>query len=383
MKIIFSITEVFNKKKPISNCLYNVLNELLSFKNVEKIIIINLHGDDFDPLINSRIEYLNINLEDKEILNFTHRVFNFLKRIFYYPIKNFEIINLYTKNLTKKIYSNPSDFIFIGINNHLENLKIGIKLKKKFNKMKLYFWLLDPIYNDLYSKRYPFFLKKLKLINLEKKYFKVADKIISMIHNKEHFLLKHSKFLYKTYFLGFPLLLNNELLLLNPTYKDKINVFSYFGSFDITIRDPSFMFSFFKSLMNYKLLLYTDSTFVVENKDIKYEVKKLISGEELSYIIKQSDFLLSVGNYNSYFFPSKIIFYLNFNKKIIHFSNSEDDPIKKIFDKIPTNILILYKNDSIEVNLNKFNIFIKQELVSNVNLDNFKPYATAKTFLNL
>ena len=73
---------------------------------------------------------------------------------------------------------------------------------------------------------------------------------------------------------------------------------------------------------------------------------KEVSQEELNSIIGSSDILISVGNKNTDFLPSKTLMYMGTSKPIIHFYSDSDDVSLRYFSCYPAVLSIPEKKEN-------------------------------------
>lgn len=191
---------------------------------------------------------------------------------------------------------------------------------------------------------------------LENKVFKKSGLIIHMIQNEEWFNSnKYIRYKNKSVYADIP-----NLIVPNLSYdnqKRSIPLLIYAGSLISDYRSPEYLLSLLESMskeINYNAHFYSsgDCQYLVENAQIEtkgmIEVKERISSDELDKVMKQADFLLSIGNSmsgNDRSFPSKVITYMALQKPIIHIAGNENDSAIPYIEKYGLSVIINPKDD--------------------------------------
>ena len=222
----------------------------------------------------------------------------------------------------------------------------------------------------------------------ERKFYQNASKII-FTHNevaelhKEKFNIDSSKIV-----IGHPIaLLNNDIIKnsLSFNYKDNPLKIGYFGAFTKSVREPN---NYILNIANF----FGDN--IVHEWYINEESKKYFSlindityhqffdilprKQALEVMVNKIHILLSIGNFNKYQMPSKVIEYLSLGKPVLHYAEIIDDPLynfeilfdnlKIINSKTTKNELENYfeyiKEKRLELNYENFNnIFSPSKLI--------------------
>ena len=266
------------------------------------------------------------------------RIASYVRRILllpFYPnvsaIRSFRITTL-----AKKIICQKQIDVVISFYRPIEALYSSVKLKQHFEKkIKVFNYHLDLLYSDP-NASFSFFLRN-RIKSFVKKEFNMVDYII--LPETEKKKIVDDKIIYS----GFPvcLLKNNEVDFNVNFSKDNINCV-YIGSFDCNNRNPFYilkLIKLFNEKSTRKLLLHIWG--FVDN-----EIKKMFSEYdfihyngflESSYslsVLKQSDFILNVGNKNTYsMLPSKIFTSFLSGKPIINIIRSKKDISIKYFEE--------------------------------------------------
>jgi len=225
----------------------------------------------------------------------------------------------------------------------------------------------------------------------EKKFYQNASKII--FTHKEVAELHQNKFnIDRTKIvIGYPIALLNEERIknsLNFNYEDTPLIIGYFGAFTKSVREPNnYIISIANSLDDeIKHEWYINK----ESKKYFTSIKNISSHQfldilpreiALEVMVSKMHVLLSIGNFNKYQMPSKVIEYISLGKPVLHFAEIADDPLynfndlfdnlKIINSKTTKNELEYYfeniREKRLELNIGNFNNnFSATELINNL-----------------
>ena len=213
----------------------------------------------------------------------------------------------------------------------------------------------------------------------ERKFYQNASKII-FTHNeaaelhKKKFKIDNSKIV-----IGYPIASLNEDIIKNSlsfNYKDTPLKIGYFGAFTKSIREPD---NYITNIAN-SLGDKTKHEWYINEESKKYFssinditlhqfLEILPRKQALDVMVNKIHILLSIGNFNKYQMPSKVIEYLSLGKPVLHYAEIIDDPLynfEKLFDnlkiinsKTTKNELEIYfeyiKENRLELNIENFN----------------------------
>ena len=201
-----------------------------------------------------------------------------------------------------------------------------------------------------------------------KKIYSSFDYIIHMASHRDHYSNAcFSDFRKKTIYLDipnfepFPICNYEEI----KDYRRLI----YAGAFYPSVREPFFMFSLLK-ILNRKysvtLDIYTGNSMrnylIKESNENNFiYLHNEVSENELMNYIKESDVLLSVGNNDSDFLPSKTLMYMSTYKPIIHFYSDADDVSLKYFSFYPNILMIDQRKEINDEMINQVIEFLKNK----------------------
>ena len=225
----------------------------------------------------------------------------------------------------------------------------------------------------------------------EKKFYQNASKII-FTHNEVAELHQNKFNIDRTKIvIGYPIALLNEKRInnsLNFNYEDTPLKIGYFGAFTKSVREPN---NYIINIANYldddiKHEWYINK----ESKKYFTSIKNISSHQfldilpreiALEVMVSKMHVLLSIGNFNKYQMPSKVIEYISLGKPVLHFAEIADDPLynfndlfdnlKIINSKTTKNELENYfeniREKRLELNIGNFNNnFSATELINNL-----------------
>jgi len=225
----------------------------------------------------------------------------------------------------------------------------------------------------------------------EKKFYQNAKKII--FTHSEVAELHQDKFNIdrRKIVIGYPIAVLNEKRIKNSltfNYEDTPLKIGYFGAFTKSVREPNnYIISIANSLDDQiKHEWYINE----ESKKYFTSIKNISSHQfldtlprevALEVMVSKMHVLLSIGNFNKYQMPSKVIEYISLGKPVLHFAEIADDPLynfNELFDnlkiinsKTTKNELENYfeniRENRLELNIGNFNNnFSATELINNL-----------------
>ena len=179
-----------------------------------------------------------------------------------------------------------------------------------------------------------------------------------------------NRYAHKYHFLFIPSLkiCGDEMKSLGEEIKTNI-VIVYAGTFYADIRNPLYMLRIFQNVVrndsNIRLhILGFGCEDIIKPFRDKMGMNLIVHGQKdksfTNDMLKNSDFLLSVGNKTRTQLPSKIMEYIGMRKPIIHISSIEEDTCERYLEKYPLKCIVNEKRDSINGASEKINSFLKQ-----------------------
>lgn len=224
----------------------------------------------------------------------------------------------------------------IAVMNPIEAADAVYQLKKKVPQMNTILYEIDPASNRYKTPKSPLerYCKR-KSEQWEQRVYHKFDTIIHMKSHKQHFSNEiYKQFEEKTQYLDVPAMgsLAAYKEELSPM-GNKVN-FIYAGAFYKGLREPYNMLDTMGLLRQKReiaLQIYTTNhmygeieTYISQRKEY-CQLYPCVMQNELDRIMEKMDILLSVGNYDSDFLPSKIFYYIGSGKPVIHFAADKED----------------------------------------------------------
>ena len=181
----------------------------------------------------------------------------------------------------------------------------------------------------------------------ERKFYQNASKII-FTHNevaelhKKKFKIDQSKIV-----IGYPIALLNKDIIKNSlsfNYENTPLKIGYFGAFTKSVREPNnYLINIANSLgdnIKHEWYINEESKkYFSSIKDISFHQFLDILPRKLALevMVDKVHILLSIGNFNKYQMPSKVVEYLSLGKPVLHYAEIVDDPLynfEKLFDNL-------------------------------------------------
>ena len=208
-----------------------------------------------------------------------------------------------------------------------------------------------------------------KAMRWEEKVYNQARSVVHMISHREHYSQSFfNRFETKTYFLDIPGL--NTICFEEDNQRSIPNSFLYAGAFYHGLRTPDkmilYMAAYFNANKGY-MDIYTGRMHAELNKliadsncETSIRIHNTVDKSELNKIVHKHRVLISIGNKQSDFLPSKVLDYIGTNKQIIHFYSDKNDTSIAYLKKYKNCLLIKDDMDVHEV-IEKISSFVKNE----------------------
>ncbi len=350
-------------------CLYEIAKELIDRGNEVHILSINngikekeyeYDGVKVHSIRQDKIYYHLKKQENKAeeersklALKFwsTTNKMRFLLEVPNYPVTLPMLASRYYKKL-ESLHKKYNFSFYLSMFHPIHAVNAGIKLKKKYPQIKMGFYSLDSMTNDIK----PFHFKEFKEkrdYSFEEKIHECSDVILNLKCHEKHYLnKKFDKYREKMRTVDIPLIKENNGV--KEKTGDGIHIV-YSGTL-YPIRNPEFSCNCFSKLVGQDFKLDFFSRGSLEHIIEKYEgltsgkIKRngYIQREKLLEIIANSDFLLSIGNEGLEAIPSKIFEYMSALKPIIHFYKNDSDSCLPYLKNYPHVLMIKEDEKKIE-----------------------------------
>ncbi len=386
MKKILIATDSFHKY-PTANgiCVEEIARELVLRKYEVHVLCFRHPGDKINEMINEiHIHRLKMDLINKLRFKYETKTKSRL-RLFYkymmilvnrikavlfihwFPMRSPFFANRYLR-MMKKINDAYCFDAIISSYCPFEAAFSLMKIKKENSNLKLGIYMLDSLTN--LNKR--FFMserfQEKKAWRWEEKIFEKADFIINMRCHRRHYTKeKYTRFAEKMYFSDIPHIINHDNLIRINHEKNKPLRMIYAGFMrnDILEKVITLLSPFLKN-NRIQLELYGRSTYEMLNRICDKSILKnifirgFVQHEEILVEEYNSNILLSLGNANTDFIPSKTFEYISLGKKILHIYSYEKDPTLYYYGLYP-NSCCINVNDELNNNIEKINNFLEKD----------------------
>lgn len=306
-------------------------------------------------------------VEKTPVLNWKKNPWYMLRRIMLWPSINPEVEKICKKEISECLKNKEYDCLFIP-HKPYEIVHAGERAVKKYSKIKLFLYELDPIANEIDANngvgKYLFFLTN----RAEKRAYKLADHIFHMECNRKKYSgKKYIKFADKSSYLDFPLIEHQEREGKKAEeYKGEPVLFVFSGAVDNTYRSPKYLVRLMEYVYKFipiQMHFYTkgNSTVYIEAESHENDCISLhgyIPKKELDKKIDDADCLVNIGNKFSTMLPSKLLSYFMTGKPIIHIKNQNDDACISYLKRYGL-CIIINETDSIEKSGKKLIEFVR------------------------
>lgn len=359
MKILFVSGYELNSTNANASCLKTVIEKMNNYE-----------GNDIDVLDKSIFDETNIK-------SWKNNPLTFIKRILYWPAIDPDAVKK-CKKLLQNYNLSTYDYVVVP-HKPYEAVLAVINLKKRFSNAKIYLYELDPMTNEIDKKngigKHLFFLSILK----EKRMYDKVDRIFHMECNRK----KYTSSSYKLYFekfryLDFPLI-SYDTSVIKVSENPDVKRFVYSGALDKVYRNPAYMLMLLDKLDNFDINTKFAFCFFTKgncesniekycNKNKSFIQHGYVEQNTLQTYLKNSDFLINIGNHYSDMIPSKLFTYISKGKPIIHFSSKKDDPCIPYLEQYGL-ALIIQESEPLEKNLIRLFDFVHQNIGKSVNFN--------------
>lgn len=259
--------------------------------------------------------------------------------------------------------------VMIAAHQPYDAVLAAIRAKKKYSKVQLMIYELDPINYELdkYRKtlaRYLYFLRKLA----EKKAYDACDVIFHMESNRKLFSQpKYDKYINKSVYLDFPLIHDKGLQEVQAKeYRGQTIKLIYAGKMMSHFRLPDYLLKVLVKLherINIEVSFYSggDCEDMISEYAARYQFihqKGYVDKDTLDTIIEQSDCLINIGNKVSDMLPSKLLSYIEVGLPILHVQKQENDVCVGYLNRYQLAVVVK-ESDPVEVSVEKIEEFLR------------------------
>lgn len=304
------------------------------------------------PDFRMQMFYYGKNFPGKPLADLLYKAAGFLsksKKMFlikYEPFYSFTA-PLRIRKRIENLYSRYHYDLIVSVYSPFDSALAMYWLKKKGLECKWCIYALDPFFNP----RLP--IKDKKSFWLEK-FLRVADLFIYMQSRSDDFEYEElRKYKFKMKAADIPLLTVSSKVIVKPMNPNR-EVWVYAGSLGKPHYDESLVVKCFANLEakeNRVWHIYTSASEVKRLKHLeektngRIKLHNYVSRDELALIYKEADVLVSIKSSDQ--ISAKIFEYMNYGKRIVHFSCVKNDPNKAYIEKYAKGYVVdLYEKKS-------------------------------------
>ena len=328
-----------------------------------------------NELLESFNEYPDVSVKiagtalNKKTSNVTPKQFVlYIKKILNWPVINPVAAEKCYREIVDALSEDSYDAMLV-MHMPYDSVLAACRAKKRFPKVKLFLYELDPITYEIDKQRksfgrYLYFMRVLA----EKRTFKACDRIFHMECNRKKYDQKEydiyrSKFEY----LDFPLIHHNGKEQQNISlYEGQSVRFVYAGKLMSHFRSPSYLLDVLdevKKEIDITVHFYSSGdceTQISEFADCRPWVKQhgYVDKETLGVAMDSNDCLVNIGNKISDMLPSKLLTYIETGMPILHVKNQVNDACVSYLKNYDLAVII-DESDSIADSAEKLISFIR------------------------
>jgi hypothetical protein len=272
-----------------------------------------------------------------------------IKKFFQIPINHKYIVRKLKEQVKELVRKNCYDAV-IAVVNPPEAAEAVYKVKMEFSNINFILYEIDPASNRY---KYPSNIiekySNYKSAKWEKRIYSVADSVIHMKTHREHFSnKKYKEFENKTIYLDIPSFYFTDGNKNTKKEGEKTNLI-YAGAFYPILREPDYMIEslakVYETNKNINLSIYTRTMkqrlqTLSSKYDFKFDINEPVTQEKIQLIFYENDILISIGNHQSDFLPSKVLSYISTCKPVIHFYSDPEDVSLHYFKKYENALLV-------------------------------------------
>lgn len=280
----------------------------------------------------------------KHLLRPVLKVVNLYYRLlsaFHFPFLTMRFSSAVQRKAKAILEENGIDTV-VCVNQPATSLYVGCKLKKRFPHVRWVAYLLDPIKNGLHHSLLSQEMLVSRLQSLQNNVLSTFDLVVAQNEHEKLFDdVKDTASKAKIHYLGAPLLVEKNVCAQKLDLRKKVVI--YAGGLSST-RSPAFIAEAFRYAHNAVLHIYTNnqSSWLKEivHGNPNVVLHKAIARSELLTLMKGADALLSIGNTQSEYAPSKIIECISFGKPLIATYRTDDDACRPYMEKYPQGLYL-------------------------------------------
>ena len=360
-KVLFVLSGLSLHSVPNALCVESIAKELTQGGNFA-VDCLSLESGEKEDDAKAGIYFVNVPRQKK---NLARKAYKF----FHMPLSDVSIAEKIADRIVALQEQNRYAAV-IAVMNPPETAEAVYRAKLKNRDIHYILYEIDPNSNR-YKEPSDLFGRYLmqKAMRWEKKVYEQAAFIIHMISHKAHYTQPFfDRFEPKTRFLDIPGL--STACFEEDNRHSSPDSFLYAGAFYPGLRAPDRMIAYMAAYFNENkgyLDIYTgrmqnelNRLIAGSGAETAIKVHDTVGKSELHQIMHAHRVLVSVGNKQSDFLPSKTLDYIGTNKQIIHFYSDENDTSLPYLKRYK-NCLLIRDNMPIPEATEKISLFVRNE----------------------
>jgi len=292
-----------------------------------------------------------------------------------FPVSSFLRANRYYRAI-RKLHKKEKIDIIIANNAPIESVLGMVKAKKKYG-IKSVMYTLDPLTNRPPPSRLSHKFAENQGHKWEKKIYRVIDLVLNLKSYSKHFEQKsYREYREKMRLIDIPLYVPGSIMV-KSDYFDAGFVHMVYAGALTALRNPEYLCQMLQPQKKCILHFYTRGGYekLLESYNKKTNGAIICHGyvghDELQKIYHGADILVSIGNRESEFLPSKIFAYMATGKKIIHLYTGDADSSLPYLRQYPHALLIDERGDYAE-NIRRVGEFIVLPPSGDIDMEHLK-----------
>lgn len=357
-RVLFILKSYFSHNRPNAMCVEAVSEELQKLGVSSDILSMETSSNVFSEDESNYVLIPN-----------TDTLFSRADKLIHTPVGNSGLVKAVYSKL-KKTLSNQRYDAVIAVVYPPESAQAAVEIKKDYPDIPLIIYEIDSCSNRYKSPKGALqrYITR-RSYAWEHKIYSSADYIIHMGSHERHYSqAAFEPYSHKSAYCDIP---NFCPLKIEQSNRKSDNVVKllYAGAFYPEIREPDCALELLSKVNEKtKLLLsvYTGEKYSdwLNSKLSGFDFAKRcneVSQQELLSLIAETDILVSVGNKNLDYLPSKTLLYMSTGKPVIHFYPDDEDVSLKYFRQYPNVYFVDERKPVTEQSVSDVNGFIKKD----------------------
>ena len=344
--VVFLIESYLRNPNANGICVKNIADYLADNKN--NVYIFTTYNGANQPreeiVNNVKVKRVNRGLADYFYYRIGNKIFYFISRInrilhnYVWPLQSYILILKYYYSLISLCRREKVDTI-IGTYLHIEEVAAALMVKKKYPEVTCIIYTLDAMGGRVPKERPDMRKMRTKaILRWERKALTECDYFCAMNSHRDYLNKNYGDMSKKIVYMDIPLITNTERLKHSDEMpkdlklSENLKKFVFTGTITQEINNPSVLIDVLPDLDSVAFHIFGTIDPVTEssikesplyNKRLFFHGKK--AHDEIINIQSHADALVTFGNNNSNMIPGKIFEYIQLQKPIISYFNTDDD----------------------------------------------------------